>query len=642
MAYPTASAQGLTTSSDHWIHEELALDQKRAELATLQTNLIERELALLNLHRQLPAFRAEYLRTVGKRYAALDDLDARMAASRAARRPDDTVAREAARQAWNTSDASAAQMNDPALLEPQPPFDPAAEIQTLYRALARKLHPDLAATDEERALRRPWMKKLDAAYTAQDGAALEALDAEWGTRPETVRALEVGGELARAWLFGELTTGDYAHRIRISNELVELRRQSSGATQRIKTIDGEFKALKAGDLYTLYGWHTKWLQGGWTLRGDTPSAAASPKSQHSRPQPSRNLLEQMAAWLDAQIAEAQREDSGEPHRQVPASRDAGDLVARGLADLVKRVEFTFTKEQWDRLRPQLDRVWQSVVRDMKPGTDLPREFIRLVRDALERAAKLPTHIVKAAVKRWNRETNGGEYVALEEDAADQAGGGSAGGKGASAGKGSDGKVGTGKPGAVPPTGEGGKGAASGKERADATGTDGAKSESAESEDDADADGTVHETRVVTEAERSIVGPSHQAEHGASDTAEDCCKLGRLCERDGNRKDAATWYHRAAEREHVDGQYQLGLMYLHGQGRPQVHTVAAMWFRRAADQGHANAQHHLGLMYRDGQGVVQDRDDAATWLRLAADQGHFEARSILDQEAHPWPESNWES
>ena len=155
-------------------HDERELDLKKAELTALKTNLVERELALLTLQQQLSWFRGEYLHTVGKRYAALDDLYARMTVSRAAKRPDDTAAREAARQAWNRADAAAAQANDPALLELRPPFDPPAELQTLYRALARKLHPDLAATEEEYALRRPWMQKLDAAYKTQDGAALKA------------------------------------------------------------------------------------------------------------------------------------------------------------------------------------------------------------------------------------------------------------------------------------------------------------------------------------------------------------------------------------------------------------------------------------------------------------------------------------
>ena len=48
------------------ITEERELERKRAELAT---------------------FDSEYLRIVGRRYAALDDIKARIAAARAARRP---------------------------------------------------------------------------------------------------------------------------------------------------------------------------------------------------------------------------------------------------------------------------------------------------------------------------------------------------------------------------------------------------------------------------------------------------------------------------------------------------------------------------------------------------------------------------
>ena len=626
--------------SSEQTRDERELDLKKAELTTLKTNLVERELALLTLQQQLSWFRAEYLRTVGKRYAALDDLDARMNVSRAARRPDDTAAREAARRAWNRADAAAAQANDPALLEPRPPFDPPAELQTLYRALARKLHPDLAATDEECALRRPWMRKLDAAYKAQDGAALKALNAEWETGPENLRAPEADGELARAWLFGELTTGDYTHRIRIGNERAELKRQRNGATERIKIIDAGIRDLKADDLCKLYRWRNRWTQGCWTLRDDTP--AASSTSRQTRPQASGNLLEQMATRLDAQIAAAKREDSGEPHLQVPASEDAHDLFARGLADLETWVEVQFTKEQWDKLRPKLDNIFRAVARELKPGQDLLREFIRVVKDALVKAAKLPSEIAKAAVKRWNRETKGGRTLNVEVAETDTDNTGPkepAGGPGAAGGGDADGAVGEGGPQGVSPAGEGGDRPAGGKKRSDAAGADGAGVEGGQSGDDGDGSRPVYETRLESEAERSVVGLPPQAQHGTDDVAEDCFELGRLCERDGNRKDAVTWYRRAADKEHAGAQYQLGLMYLHGHGRPQVPVVAAMWFRRAADHGHADAQHHLGLMYRDGQGVPRDRDDAAAWLRLAADQGHFEAQFILDQEARQWPVSD---
>lgn len=41
-------------------------------------------------------------------------------------------------------------------------------------------------------------------------------------------------------------------------------------------------------------------------------------------------------------------------------------------------------------------------------------------------------------------------------------------------------------------------------------------------------------------------------------------------------------------------------------------------RKAADQGDASAQYNLGVMYVNGEGVTQDYKQAAKWYRKAAE------------------------
>ena len=126
---------------------------------------MERELELSTLQQELVVFEAEYLRVVGRRYAALDDINARIAEAQAARRPDDHAALQEARNARETADVTVAQAEgDVPDAEPVPPFEPPAGLKALYRAAARKLHPDLATTDDERALRHEWMAKVNEAY----------------------------------------------------------------------------------------------------------------------------------------------------------------------------------------------------------------------------------------------------------------------------------------------------------------------------------------------------------------------------------------------------------------------------------------------------------------------------------------------
>ena len=79
--------------------EERELDLKREELAALEADLVELELQLSTLDADLAAFRGEYLRVVGRRYAELDDLNARIAEAQAIRRPEDNAVQEVASRA---------------------------------------------------------------------------------------------------------------------------------------------------------------------------------------------------------------------------------------------------------------------------------------------------------------------------------------------------------------------------------------------------------------------------------------------------------------------------------------------------------------------------------------------------------------
>src|SRR5215831_1010791 len=99
----------------------------------------------------------------------------------------------------------------------------------------------------------------------------------------------------------------------------------------------------------------------------------------------------------------------------------------------------------------------------------------------------------------------------------------------------------------------------------------------------------------------------------------------------SRGDYATALHEwlpLAQQGDAPAQYNLGLMYLKGQGVSQDFGQAMQWFRRAADQGDAPAQYNLGLMYTNGRGVPQNSAEALRWYRRAADQGHADAQATL--------------
>src|SRR5437879_11357370 len=79
--------------------EEQELEKKKVEIASLEADLIQRELDLATLHAEVTEFEGRYLRTVGVLYAELDEIEAQIAETKAYRRPNDTDAQESAARA---------------------------------------------------------------------------------------------------------------------------------------------------------------------------------------------------------------------------------------------------------------------------------------------------------------------------------------------------------------------------------------------------------------------------------------------------------------------------------------------------------------------------------------------------------------
>ena len=82
----------------------------------------------------------------------------------------------------------------------------------------------------------------------------------------------------------------------------------------------------------------------------------------------------------------------------------------------------------------------------------------------------------------------------------------------------------------------------------------------------------------------------------------------------------------AEQGSPIAQFNLGLMFEQGKGRPVDLATAAQWYLRAADGGFARAQFSIAEMYEAGRGV-EERDvvEAYKWFKLAAEQRYEGAR-----------------
>lgn len=84
----------------------------------------------------------------------------------------------------------------------------------------------------------------------------------------------------------------------------------------------------------------------------------------------------------------------------------------------------------------------------------------------------------------------------------------------------------------------------------------------------------------------------------------------------------------AEQGDPDAQYNLGLLYMNGQGVEKNERTALWWFTRAAQQGLADAQYNAGVMYYLGKGVYPSHKTAVEWWQLAVEKGHANAENNL--------------
>ncbi|OAD22483.1 TPR repeat protein [Candidatus Thiomargarita nelsonii] len=145
--------------------------------------------------------------------------------------------------------------------------------------------------------------------------------------------------------------------------------------------------------------------------------------------------------------------------------------------------------------------------------------------------------------------------------------------------------------------------------------------------------------VSAENQEEVVSPSSQAtsfqaivEKAERGDAEAQFNLGWMyLTGDGvtqNYIEAAKWIRKAAEQGDAQAQYNLGVMYLNGDGVTQNNIEAAKWIHKAAEQGQAYAQNELGVMYYLGKGVTQNDIEAANWFRKAAQQGNAQAQYNL--------------
>jgi len=167
------------------------LARLRRQIAAAEAALVEREAELVELRVEVASFELRYETLVGRKLAALKEVEASIAACRKELQTFRRWGASGPPVGWDgeayvpVDEQYRRTWLDPA--PPGPSFTPPAEMATqsaakqdlkvLYRQLCRRFHPDLTQDPAERAWRTEMMAAVNAAYAAQSRTELEALAA---------------------------------------------------------------------------------------------------------------------------------------------------------------------------------------------------------------------------------------------------------------------------------------------------------------------------------------------------------------------------------------------------------------------------------------------------------------------------------
>jgi hypothetical protein len=179
--------------------EEVHLAEQQRLLAELTEHLATMEAEFASNGATFARFRVSYLRRFAPLYAELDRLEAEILRLVAERTPPDAPEAEAAQAQADEAEARADESEsaaEGAEANSGLPPEPSADLKSLYRQVARSVHPDLG-DDDERERRTRLMAAASEAYARGDEAALQRiLDGE-AARPESVKGEDTGARLVR-------------------------------------------------------------------------------------------------------------------------------------------------------------------------------------------------------------------------------------------------------------------------------------------------------------------------------------------------------------------------------------------------------------------------------------------------------------
>ncbi|MEQ1869862.1 MAG: hypothetical protein ABL961_07545 [Vicinamibacterales bacterium] len=159
--------------------KEQTLDDLRARVAQLETQLGERDAALARAQSDLETFRIRYRRQVGLLHEQLDALELAIAEAELG---------ELSKRLEDAGRTSA----PPAEARPEPlPRFTTDGVRKLFRDVAKAVHPDLAQDELTRHRRHALMVEANRAYALGDEEQLRWILQAWERSPEAVQGTDL-------------------------------------------------------------------------------------------------------------------------------------------------------------------------------------------------------------------------------------------------------------------------------------------------------------------------------------------------------------------------------------------------------------------------------------------------------------------
>ncbi|HSY35150.1 MAG TPA: hypothetical protein VK814_05320 [Acidobacteriaceae bacterium] len=216
--------------------EDAELFRRRAELTSLRATLATREAHLDHLRAQLNSFEGRYIRQVGVLYIQLDEWEDRIA------------------ELHNPAPPQPEALVPEPEIQTDPEPDPAAlDLKSLFREVAKRIHPDRARNAHDELHRNHLMSQANAAFDRNDRDLLQRMLNGYDPSTDSGDDQPAAAQLARlteqiAQTHQDLLTLDAEIEALAQSEMAGLRDRTKLAAQQGRDLLAELAARVKGSI----------------------------------------------------------------------------------------------------------------------------------------------------------------------------------------------------------------------------------------------------------------------------------------------------------------------------------------------------------------------------------------------------------